>query len=148
MLRKITNVFTKKEASKAMLAPDTLTLGMKKVRIRKVTPKEFKELIAVSGNVPNLIIQVINAPADQYAAYAIAAVEAATDDFVTITSQLTGIDVEYLQGEAGMSEIVEYLVQMVKYNDLERMVKNLISLLPKAKKTEETTETIEATTEA
>lgn len=147
MLRKITNVFTKKEADKAMLAPDTLTLGTKKIRIRKVTPKEFKELIAVSGNVPNLVIQVISAPEDQYAAYAFAAVEAATDDFVTITSQLTGIDADYLQSEAGMSEIVEYLVQMVKYNDLERMVKNLISLLPKAKKTEEATETIEATTE-
>lgn len=147
MLRKITNVFTKKEADKAMLAADTLTLGTKKVRIRKVTPKEFKELIAVSGNVPNLVIQVMSAPEDQYAAYAIAAVEAATDDFVTITSQLTGIDVDYLQSEAGMSEIVEYLVQMVKYNDLERMVKNLTSLLPKVKKAEEATETIEATTE-
>lgn len=136
MLRKITNVFTKKEAEKAMLSNDTLTLGTKKVRIRKVTPKEFKELIAVSGNVPNLVLQVVNAPEDQYAAYAIAAAEAATDDFVTITSQLTGIDADYLQSEAGMSEIVEYLVQMVKYNDLERMVKNLTSLLPKAKKAE------------
>lgn len=136
MLRKITNVFTKKEAEKAMLSDDTLTLGMKKVRIRKVTPKEFKELIAVSGNVPNLVLQVVNAPEDQYAAYAIAAAEAATDDFVTITSQLTGIDADYLQSEAGISEVIEYLVQMVKYNDLERMVKNLTSLLPKAKKAE------------
>ncbi|EJP81156.1 hypothetical protein [Bacillus cereus] len=147
MLTKIANIFTKKEAEKAMLAPDTLTLGSKKVRIRKVTPKEFKEMIAVTGNVPNLVIQVMSAPEDQYAMYALAAVENATDDFVTITSALTGIDEDYLHGEVGMSEVIEYLVQMVKYNDLERMVKNVISLLPKAKKTTEATETIEETTE-
>ncbi|MEK4697773.1 hypothetical protein MKX31_27990 [Bacillus sp. FSL M8-0063] len=145
MLTKIKNVFTRKEAQTAMLSDDTLTLGSKKVRVRKVTPKEFKELMTVTGNVPNLVIQVMGAPEDQYVAYALAAVEAATDDFVTITSQLTGIDEDYLHNDAGMAEIVEYLVQMTKYNDLDRMVKNVMSLLPKApttkaKKSEETTE--------
>ncbi|MED3182062.1 hypothetical protein P4305_18830 [Bacillus thuringiensis] len=145
MLTKIKNVFTRKEAQTAMLADHTLKIGDKKVRVRKVTPKEFKELIAVTGNVPNLVIQVMNAPEDQYAAYALAAVDAATDDFVTITSELTGIDEDYIRHDAGMSEVVEYLVQMVKFNDLNRMVKNVISLLPKAKK--EATETNEETAE-
>ncbi|MEH7541631.1 MULTISPECIES: hypothetical protein [Bacillus cereus group] len=145
MLTKIKNVFTRKEAQTAMLADHTLKIGDKKVRVRKVTPKEFKELIAVTGNIPNLVIQVMNAPEDQYAAYALAAVEAATDDFVAITSQLTGIDEDYLHHDAGMSEIVEYLVQMVEYNDLNRMVKNVASLLPKATETEATSN--EATTD-
>jgi hypothetical protein len=142
---KIKNVFTRKEAASAMLADHTLKIGDKKVRVRKVTPKEFKELIAVTGNIPNLIIQVMNAPEDQYAAYALAAVDAATDDFVTIASQLTGIDEDCLQNDAAMSEIVEYLVQMVEFNDLQRMVKNVMSLLPKAQKKEAMTN--EETTE-
>ncbi|MCW1241936.1 hypothetical protein [Bacillus pretiosus] len=138
MITKIKNLFTRKEAQTAMLADSTLPIGSKKVRVRKITPKEFKELMTVTGNVPNLVIQVINAPEDQYAAYTMAAVDAATDDFVTITSQLTGIAEDYLHNDAGMSEIVEYLVQMTEYNDLKRMVKNVMSLLPKAPKTEST----------
>lgn len=139
MLTKIKSVFTRKEAQTAMLADSTLPIGNKKVRVRKITPKEFKELMTVTGNVPNLVIQVMNAPEDQYAAYALAAIDAATDDFVAITSQLTGIDEDYLHNDASVSEIIEYLVQMTEYNDLKRMVKNVMSLLPKAAKTEATT---------
>ncbi|MED2788230.1 hypothetical protein P4261_28420 [Bacillus thuringiensis] len=145
MLTKIKNVFTRKEARTAMLADHTLTIGDKKVRVRKVTPKEFKELITVTGNIPNLVIQVMNAPEGQYVAYALAAVEAATEDFVTMTSQLTGIDEDYLHNDAAMSEVVEYLVQMVEYNNLSRMVKNVMSLLPKAAKTEATSNEVETT---
>lgn len=141
MLSKL-NIFKRKEAEQSMLSTDTVKLGDRKVRIRKITPKEFKDLMSVTGNIPNLIIQVMAAPQDQYAMYALAAAEACIDDLVSITSQLTQIDEDYLSDQVGMSEIVEYVTQMVKYNDLERMVKNALSLLPKAKKKtdQETTE--------
>ncbi|SCV23878.1 Uncharacterized protein BCRIVMBC845_06475 [Bacillus cereus] len=134
------NIFKRKEAEQTMLSKDTVKLGERKVRIRKITPKEFKDLISVTGNIPNLILQVMAAPEDQYAMYALAAAEASVDDFVAITSQLTQIDEDYITDQVGISEVVEYITQMVKYNDLGRMVKNVISLLPKAtKKDQETT---------
>ncbi|WP_431819266.1 hypothetical protein LWL40_27480 (plasmid) [Bacillus thuringiensis] len=125
-------LFGKSEAKKAMQMPETLKLGEKTVRIRKVTPAEYKELMAVIGNLPNMIVQVIQAPEDEKLAYIMSALDVGMDDLINVTSTLTNIDTKYLAEEGvGLDEIVEYVTQMAKYNDIGKIVKNLISLLPR-----------------
>lgn len=126
-------LFSKSTASKAMQMPETLKLGEKTVRIRKVTPAEYKALMAVIGNLPNLIVQVISAPEEERLTYILTAMEVGMDDIVNVTSLLTNIDTDYLMNEGvGFDEIVEYITQMANFNGIGKTVKNLASLLPKA----------------
>ncbi|HGO9416664.1 TPA: hypothetical protein ACLBZX_005159 [Bacillus cereus] len=125
--------FKRKKAKEAMQRVDTLTLGEKKVRITKITPRQYKELFSVIGNIPNLVYQVANAPEDDYRAYVLMALEVGMDDIVGIVSYLTGIDADYLHDKASFYDLTEYLVQMVEYNNIEKTLKNVASLLPKTK---------------
>ncbi|PFJ15835.1 hypothetical protein, partial [Bacillus cereus] len=123
-------LFKRKKAKEAMQRVDTLTLGEKKVRITKITPRQYKELFSVIGNIPNLVYQVANAPEDDYRAYVLMALEVGMDDIVGIVAYLTGIDAEYLHDQANFYDLTEYLVQMVEYNNIEKTLKNVASLLP------------------
>lgn len=124
---------------KAFMREDSMLLGEKRVKIEKLTPKKWKELFGVIDMLPSLIVNVVQAPQDQFMAYALTAAEVGMDELMEVTSILTGIEKEYLEDEVGLDEIVEYVTKMIEFNSLERMVKNLQSLLPKPK--EETTET-------
>ncbi|MFB5568676.1 hypothetical protein ACE41F_26945 [Bacillus cereus] len=126
-------IFKRKKAKEAMQRVDTLTLGEKKVRITKITPRQYKELFSVIGNIPNLVYQVANAPEGDYRAYVLMALEVGMDDIVGIVSYLTGIEADYLHDQASFYDLTEYLVQMVEYNNIEKTLKNVASLLPKAK---------------
>ncbi|QCY64991.1 hypothetical protein [Bacillus thuringiensis] len=126
-------LFKRKKAKEAMQRVDTLTLGEKKVRITKITPRQYKELFSVIGNIPNLVYQVANAPEDDYRAYVLMALEVGMDDIVGIVSYLTGIEADYLHDQASFYDLTEYLVQMVEYNNIEKTLKNVASLLPKTK---------------
>ncbi|MDA2128659.1 hypothetical protein PDM92_21080 [Bacillus cereus] len=113
--------------------PETLKLGEKTVRIRKVTPAEYKELMAVIGNLPNLIVQVVQAPEEERLTYIMTALDVGMDDLINVTSTLSNIDADYLTSKGvGLDEIVEYVTQMAKYNEIGKTIKNLVSLLPKA----------------
>ncbi|ABY46826.1 hypothetical protein [Bacillus mycoides] len=125
------DLFTKNKASKAMQMPETLKLGEKTVRVRKITPAEYKELMAVIGNLPNMIVQIIQAPEEDRMAYIMSALDVGMDDLVNVTSTLSNIDADYLaSGGVGLDEIVEYITQMAKFNGIGKIVKNLASLLP------------------
>lgn len=116
----------------AMMRADIVMLGDKRAKIEKITPKKWKELFAVVGSLPALIRGVIAAPEEDLAAYILSAVEVGLDDVLHVVEALTGIEYEYLNEHVGLTEIIEYLVQMAHYNNLERAVKNVLSLLPKA----------------
>ncbi|MED3275396.1 hypothetical protein BK703_16880 [Bacillus thuringiensis serovar silo] len=122
-----------RNAKKKMQMPETLKLGEKTVRIRKVTPAEYKELMAVIGNLPNLIVQVVQAPEEERLTYIMTALDVGMDDLINVTSTLSNIDADYLTSEGvGLDEIVEYVTQMAKFNEIGKTIKNLASLLPKA----------------
>lgn len=129
------DLFTRKKAKKAVAMPETLKLGTKTVRIRKITPYEYKELMGVIGNLPNMIVQVMQAPEQDRLAYIMSALDVGMDDMINVTSQLSNINADYLtSGGVGLDEIVEYISQMAKYNEIGRTVKNLASLLPTMEK--------------
>lgn len=111
-------------------------LGDKKVKIEKVTPKKWKEIFGVIDTLPNLIIRVITAPRQDFVAYLLSAIEFGMDEIIEVVSVLTGIDRDYLHNEVGVDEIIEYFTKMAEHNNLERVLKNVKSLLPFKKPTE------------
>lgn len=121
-----------REAKNKMQMSETLKLGEKTVRIRKITPAEYRELMAVIGNLPNLIVQVVQAPEEERMTYIMTALDVGMDDLIDVASTLSNIEVDYLTtGGVGLDEIVEYITQMAKYNGIGKIIKNLVSLLPK-----------------
>lgn len=119
------------EVKKLLQREGTLKLGEKTVNIEKITPRKYKELFGLIGAIPNLIINVMRAPEDQYETYLLMALEVGLEDFVTVVSSLTGIDADYLLDNAGLDELTEYLAKMAEHNNLAKTLKNVKSLLPK-----------------
>lgn len=110
-------------------------LGEKKVKIEKITPRKWKELFGVIDTLPNLIIQVITAPREDFVAYLLSAIEFGLDEVIEVVSVLTGIERDYLHDKVGVDELIEYFARMAEYNNLERVLKNVKSLLPFKKPT-------------
>lgn len=118
---------------KKFMKETEIMLGERKVEIEKVTPKDFKKLFGVIDTLPNLVVNVSRAPEGQEMAYLFTAADIGMDEVISVVSVLTGIDEDYLSNECGMDEIVDYLVKMVEFNSLEKLAKNVKSLLPKFK---------------
>jgi hypothetical protein len=123
---------------KKFVQENEVTLGDKKVSIPKITPKRWKELFAVVDSLPNVLIQIAMAPSEDLAAYVLTGIDVTLDEMLAVTSVLTGIDKQYLNDEAGVSEVIEFFARTVEKNDLTRAVKNVKSLLPMLQSTETT----------
>lgn len=108
---------------------DLAILGKYKASIFKLTPKQYKSLFGTIETLPNLIMTVARAPQEDKVAYVLSALEVGMDEIVSVVSELTGIDREYLNEEVGFDEIIDYLVKMVEVNRIENVVKNVKSLL-------------------
>lgn len=113
--------------------PDSVLLGNKRAKVRKVTPEVFLELMKTIETLPGLILRVAVTPKENMMETAIIAGEIAMDDLLAITSVLSGIEQDYLRKEAGLSELVDYLTKTYKKNDFFTMIKNVKSLLPNQK---------------
>lgn len=108
---------------------DVASLGKHKVSICKLTPKRFKSLFGTIETLPNLIITVARAPQEDKVAYILSALEVGLDEIVSIVSELTELDRDYISDEVGIDEILDYLVKMIEANRLEHVVKNVRRLL-------------------
>jgi hypothetical protein len=124
----------------AFIKANEITLGEKKVQIEKITPAMYKRIFGVVGSLPSLILTVAQAPKEQAMEYLLNAAEIGMEDIVAVTSELTGIDADYLMNETGLDDLVEYFSRMVEYNNLERLAKNVKSLLPKFNEKNESSE--------
>ena len=113
-----------------------MMLGEKRVKIEKLTIVKWRELFEVVDKLPGLIVQVLTASSDDFYAYVVTALDLAADEISQIVSVLSGVEAEYLQESVGVDELIEYLARTVKRNRLDGVVKNVQSLLPKAKKEE------------
>lgn len=118
-----------KKAKERLLAADECTLGGKRVRIAKLTPKKWKELVRTADRIPILLLHVATTSKEDMLTAIVAATEFATDEIVAATSILSGIDEEYLAENAGVDEIIDYFVRVLEYNNLEKVVKNVKRLL-------------------
>lgn len=114
----------------AVSGENQVYLGSKKVEVKKLTPNLWKKLFGTVDRLPGLIVQVILAPKEDFYSYVISAAEIAMDEVVQVVSVLSGVDEEYLKENAGLDDIVNYLVKTVKKNNLHEAIKNVKSLLP------------------
>lgn len=105
-------------------------LGDKVVQVEKITPKKYRSLIGVINTLPNLLIQVSKAPRADFIPWLLNATEIGLDEIIEIVAELSGVSAAYLEDNAGIDEITEYLTRMYKHNDLSRLAKNVKSLLP------------------
>jgi ethanolamine utilization protein EutA (predicted chaperonin) len=126
----------KRKSDITALGEHEMMLGDKRVKIEKLTIVKWRELFEVVDKLPGLIVQVLTASSDDFYAYVVTALDLAADEVSQIVSVLSGVEAEYLQETVGVDELIEYLARTVKRNRLDGVVKNVQSLLPKAKKEE------------
>lgn len=126
----------KRKSDITALSEHEMMLGDKRVKIEKLTIVKWRELFEVVDKLPGLIVQVLTASSDDFYAYVVTALDLAADEISQIVSVLSGVEAEYLQKDVGVDELIEYLARTVKRNRLDGVVKNVQSLLPKAKKEE------------
>lgn len=108
-------------------------LGEKRVEIKKLTPNKWRQLFQAVDNLPGIIVQVLTAPQDDFYAYVLVALDEAVEEIVQIVAALSNLDVDYITENVGFDEIVDYLAKTVKKNNLDAVLKNVKSLLPKAR---------------
>lgn len=117
-----------------------VTLGDKKVEVPKLNYRKYKQMQDVIQMLPGVIFSLIITPPDNYYQMALVALDGTIDELYGIVAVLSEIDREYLEEEAGVNEVIDYLVATVKKNDFAKTVKNVKSLLPSKDETEKTTE--------
>lgn len=108
---------------------NTVKIGEKSVQIRKITIEQWRQLLDTIQILPQLILSVVSAPADQRAGYAMVAIRESFDEVVHITSILTAVDVEYIEKNASIDEIVRYYTEVIKLNNFGEMLKNVQGVL-------------------
>ncbi|MNC17768.1 hypothetical protein D3C75_656590 [compost metagenome] len=108
---------------------DTVKIGGKPVQVRKITITQWYELFAAAQSLPEILISVLTAPAGQKMAYFLALIERALDDFVQVTAVLTGLDSQWIKDNAGLDELVTYILAVAQANDFSAVLKNVQGVL-------------------
>lgn len=106
-----------------------VTLGDQRVKIPKLTPAKWRDLFGAIERLPNLVLSVLTAPADDRHAYILVAVDESLDEVCEVVAILTGIDKATIYDTAGLDEIVEFIAKTAQRNRLGDMAKNAQSLL-------------------
>jgi len=107
----------------------SVKIGNKSVPIRKITIAQWKELSSVIQSLPQLVMTVINAPANDRTAYIMVAIEEALDDVIRATAILTGLDAEYIEANASIDELFAFYAETFKVNNFAEIAKNVQSVL-------------------
>ncbi|AHD06436.1 hypothetical protein [Paenibacillus larvae] len=117
---------------KAMRRTDVVKLGKHQVKIAKITPKKWREMVECINVLPQIIENIRCAPPEDFTLYVMNGLEVASDDIVRTVSVLTGIEIEELDdtGGIGMDQLIEYLRLTYEYNNIDDIVKNVKRLLP------------------
>lgn len=106
-----------------------LYIGAKPVEVKKITIAQWKQLFGTIEALPQLILDVMMAPQEDRAAYFIVAAERSFDEVTNIISILTGLDADYIEQHADLSQLLEYVTQMAKVNDFSDIAKNIKRVL-------------------
>jgi hypothetical protein len=106
------------------------------VKVSKISPFKYKELIRTLDGLPGLLFETVMRyfsaeDRKSFFQFLVISSEFAMDDLVEITSILSGIDKDKLMNEYGLDEQVEYLELMYQRNNLEKVLKKVMSPLQK-----------------
>lgn len=123
-----------------IMRSDTVKIGGKSVKVRKITIAQWRELFTVIESLPQLLITVATAaPADRLP-FLIVAVEKSLSDVVNVVSVLTELDAEWIENNAGVDELIAFFVETARVNNFGELLKNVRGALNHAKPTEEVAE--------
>lgn len=119
---------------------DYVMLGDQKAEVKKLTYTKYAAMRDVIDTIPGIVFSLTISNPDNWFTEVYAALDITIEEFYGLVAILAEIDVEYLKDNAGINEIIDYVVATIKKNDFAKTVKNVRSLLPeqteKATKTE------------
>ena len=130
----------KHDAKKDLLPPDSVYLGDKIIRVRKITFEVLEQITEVLERIPYLLIKLATSQDEEFHQYLVGAMSIASDEIVKVVAILSGLEADYIKKEVGVNEIFDYLRKVMDKNDLSKTVKNVISLLQAKSQTEQTAE--------
>ncbi|MDP4549855.1 hypothetical protein Q9251_03060 [Alkalihalobacillus macyae] len=113
---------TKKEIQKSNLGKYEMYLGEHKVKIKKLTPADWENLMTHCQAVPALIYRALVhiVDSDPLTAYTFAysSLLQTINDFIDVINTLTGIDKHELKNNVAADDCGEYIERMIKRNDI------------------------------
>lgn len=115
-----------------IMRSDTVKIGGKSVKVRKITVSQWRELFTVIETLPQLLLTVVTAaPADRLP-YLIVAIEKSLSDVVNVVSVLTELDAEWIENNASVDELVTFFAETARINNFGEMLKNVRGVLNQA----------------
>lgn len=104
---------------------NTIKLGGRNVEVKPITIAQWRELFAVVETLPQLIIGVLGTKPDERAAYLVVALEQSLEEITHVVATLSGVDADYIEHNASITELVTYFTEVAKVNDFGALVKNV-----------------------
>lgn len=108
---------------------DSVTIGGKRVPVRKITIAQWRELFSTINVLPQLLISVLSAPQSERAGYFVVAVRESLEDVTRITALLTGLEQEWIEQNGALDELAAFLLETAKVNNFAELLKNVRGVL-------------------
>lgn len=127
-------------APNVVIDPNVVQLGDRTVKVRKVPVGQWRELFAAVNMLPELVMGVMSAPAENRVAYLFAFLEHALNDVVQVVSVLTGFEPEWIEENVAPDELMAYFTAVARVNNFGGLLKNVQGALQLASQQAETAE--------
>jgi hypothetical protein len=119
-----------KDALRLAFNKGYVQLGDNKSEIPKLTYAKYKKLDGILNQIPGLTFTLMMTPKEKYFETALAAFDIALEEAYDVVAALSDTDADYLKENAGITEVIDYIVLTAKKNNFAETVKNVRSLLP------------------
>jgi hypothetical protein len=119
-----------KDALRLAFNKGYVQLGDNRAEIPKLTYAKYKKLDGILNQIPGLTFTLMMTPKEQYFETALAAFDIALEEAYDVVAALSDTDADYLKENAGITEVIDYIVLTAKKNNFAETVKNVRSLLP------------------
>lgn len=117
-------------------AEEYVYLGDKRVEIPKLTVAKWKALFTAVETLPQLILSVLSAKGSpSFGATAVVAASMALDEAINIVAAITGIEAQYIEDNASLTELVDFIAKTARKNDLHEAAKKFRAVLGRFAKT-------------
>lgn len=123
-----------------VIDPNVVQLGDRTVKVRKVVIKQWYELFAAVNTLPELLMGVMSAPAENRVAYLFAFIDHALTDIVRVVSILTEFEPEWIEANVSPDELMAYFTAVARVNNFGGLLKNVQGALQLANLQTETAE--------
>lgn len=115
-----------------IMRSDTVKIGGKSVKIRKITVAQWRELFTVIETLPQVLLTIITAAPAERLPYLVVAIEKSISDVVNVVSVLTELDADWIENNASVDELVTFFVETARVNNFGEMLKNVRGVLTQA----------------